>query len=285
LSLTLADLMKIAYERNGVVTAYVYGEFGHGKTSYALWNAYYVLGSWSKILNYLFFSPKEAVKIMGKAIDSGIRLPIIIMDDAGLWLDKLTWWEEDKIAFMQFFNLIRSVAAGVIFTTPSEELPKQIVKKCFFRVSVSPASKNKIVSLAGEEGYREVLSLTEKYGLEHVFSIATGYRLKTLPSFFSLVSKEFYDIYPLQYPIFQEYERKRRKALKQYFEKWRAKVEGSKAINKDDIVSLVKELIETGKNKTEIAKTLIKLGIPKTTAYRWIRRILKTEYPTLHSKA
>ena len=273
----LADLIKLAYRRNGVISAYVYGEFGYGKTSYALWTAYEVLGSWRKVLNYLFFDPGEAVKVMAKAIYTDKRLPIIIMDDAGLWLDKLTWWQEEKVAFMEFFNLIRSVTAGVIFTTPSEELPKQILKKCFFRIAVSPATERKIAELIREEDFRKVIALTEKYGLEHVFSIATGYKLKTLPSFFSLVRKEFYDVYPLQYPVFREYKRKRRKALKQYFEKWRAKVEGSKAKNKDDIVSLVKELIESGKDKTEIAKTLMKLGIPKTTAYRWINKILKAE--------
>ncbi|OYT54731.1 MAG: hypothetical protein B6U76_07115 [Desulfurococcales archaeon ex4484_217_2] len=277
MTLTIADLVKQAYKRNGVVTAYVYGEFGHGKTSYALWVAYEVLGSWGKVLNHLFFEPREAVRVMGKAIDSGKRLPIIIMDDAGLWLDRLTWWEEDKVAFMQFFNLVRSIAAGVIFTTPSQELPKQILNKCFFRVHVEPISKEKIVGMVGEEAYRGLEALVEKYGLEHVYSIATGYRLKTLPSFFNFVSKEFYDIYPLHYPVFQEYEKRRRKALKQYFEKWRAKVEGSKHANKDDIVSLVKELIESGKSKREIVKTLMKLGVPRSTAYMWVKKIIGAE--------
>ena len=212
----LADLIKQAYSRNGVISAYVYGEFGYGKTSYALWTAYEVLGSWRKVLNYLFFDPGEAVKVMAKAIYTDKRLPIIIMDDAGLWLDKLTWWQEEKVAFMEFFNLIRSVTAGVIFTTPSEELPKQILKKCFFRIAVSPATERKIAELIREEDFRKVIALTEKYGLEKVFSIATGYKLKTLPSFFNLVRKEFYDVYPLQYPVFREYKRKRRKALKQY---------------------------------------------------------------------
>jgi len=131
--LELAGLIKKAIKGEAVVTAYVFGEFGFGKTSYALWTAYEVLGDWGKVLKHLFFEPEEAIEVMGKAIESGERLPIIIMDDAGLWLDKLTWWEEDKVAFMEFFNLIRSVAAGVIFTTPSEELPKQIIRKCFFK--------------------------------------------------------------------------------------------------------------------------------------------------------
>lgn len=267
----LADLIKIAYRKNGVITAYVYGEFGHGKTSYALWTAYEVLGSWKKVLKYLFFSPQEAVKVMGEAIETGKRLPIIIMDDAGLWLDRLTWWEEDKVAFMEFFNLIRSIAAGVIFTTPSEELPKMILRKAFFRVAVRPAPKEEIVNIIGENEYCNVESLAEKYRLAKEFCIATGYKLKTLPSFFSLVKKEFYDVYPLWYPIHDIYEKKRRKALKTYFEKWRSKVKKPR----EDLYPLAQKLIESGMGKTEVAKELMKLGVPRSTAYRWINRIEK----------
>jgi len=264
-------MIKLAYKRDGVITAYVYGEFGHGKTSYALWTAYEVLGSWKKVLKYLFFSPQEAVKAMEKAIETGKRLPIIIMDDAGLWLDRLTWWEEDKIAFMEFFNLIRSIAAGVIFTTPSEELPKMILRKAFFRIAVRPASKEEITSIIGEEEYSNVELLAKKYGLAKEFCIATGYKLKTLPSFFSLVKKVYYDVYPLWYPVHDIYEKRRRKALKAYFEKWKNKVKKPRG----DLYPLAEKLIESGMSKTEAAKELMKLGVPKSTAYRWINKIEK----------
>ena len=89
----LSSLIRKAMERDGVIVAYIYGDFGAGKTSYALHVAAEVLGSWNKVLDYLFFAPEDAMKAIRKAIDTGKRLPIIIMDDAGLWLDKLTWWE------------------------------------------------------------------------------------------------------------------------------------------------------------------------------------------------
>ncbi|RLG89123.1 MAG: hypothetical protein DRO15_01300 [Thermoprotei archaeon] len=268
-------MIRRAMKFNGVVTAYVYGDFGHGKTSYALWTAYEVLGDWGKVLKYLFFDPREAVRVMGRAIYDGVRLPIIIMDDAGLWLDRLTWWERDKVAFMEFFNLIRSVAAGIIFTTPSEDLPKAILKKSFFRIAVSPVSRDRVVEIVGVNGYESLLNLAKKYGLAKEFCIATGYRLKTLPSFMNIVRKEFYDVYPLQYPIYREYEVKRREALKQYFEKWRSVVEGSKLVNKDDVIALIKELIIKGRPKSEIVKELRKLGVPRSTAYYWIKKYVE----------
>jgi len=269
----LAELIRAAIRYNGVVTAYVYGPFGYGKTSYALWTAYEVLGSWSNVLKHLFFHPKEVIDAIGKAIESGRRLPIIIMDDAGLWLDRLTWWEPDKVAFMEFFNLIRSVAAGVIFTTPTEELPKQIVKKAFIRVSVTPVSEERARALLGNDGLSTVLDVIRRFKLSKLLSLATGYKLRTLPSFMDIVRKEFYDIYPLHYPIHKEYEDKRRRALRTYFRQWKAKVEASKFRSKDDLIALAKELINSGKPKVEVAKELMKLGVPRSTAYYWIKRL------------
>ena len=270
----LSTLIKRAQKTDMVITAYVYGEFGHGKTSYALWTAYEVLGSWNKVLDHLFFDPAEAVQIMEKAVNTGERLPIIIMDDAGLWLDRLTWWETDKVAFIEFFNLIRSIVAGVIFTTPSEELPRQIIKKCFFRIAVKPTDKDTIIKHIGIEGYQQLIEVTNKHNLKPIFNIATGYKLKTLPSFMEYVKKEYYDFYPLQYPIHKTYNEKRQKALRQYFEKWRAKVEASKTPTREDLKQLAKELLLKGKDKSEVAKELIKRKIPRATAYRWINKIL-----------
>ena len=140
----LAGLIKAAYARNGVITTYVYGDFGYGKTSYALWTAYEVLGNWDRVLNYLFFGPKEALEVIGKAVYSGKRLPIIILDDAELWLGKLTWWEEDKVAFHEILQLNKVGSCGANIHAPIDDLPKSIRKKTFFRIEVNPASIDEV---------------------------------------------------------------------------------------------------------------------------------------------
>jgi len=269
----LSDLIRKAYRHNQVITAYVYGDFGFGKTSYALWIAYEVLGSWDKVLNHLFFTPIDAIKVLDRAIRKRERLKIIIMDDAGLWLDRLTWWEADKIAFMQFFNLIRSVASGVIFTTPSQELPRQIARKCFFRIRVTPVPRERVVELMGRSGYESLVARTKEFGLKPLFCQATGYKLKLLPTFFEYVKKEFYDVYPYHYPIFEAYEEKRRGALRSYFDKWREQATPSSDRNR--LREIASEMLESGRSRREIINFLRQKGIPRSTAYRWIKELAK----------
>jgi len=274
----LSRLIRVAYRRNGIVSAYVYGDFGFGKTSYALWTAYEVLGSWDKVLNYLFFNPKEAINTIGEAIYKGVRLPIIIMDDAGLWLGKLTWWEEDKVAFMEFYNLIRSVSAGIIFTAPVDDLPKSIRKKAFFRIEVSPTTLSEVAKAYGSmRDLEEFLEHLRKLGLNcNAWSKAVGYKLKTLPTFFQYPKKKFIDFYPQHYPVFLEYERKRREALKEAYEKWKNKLtmKQKENNNRSMLREVAAKLAEKGATRREIVELLIKHGIPRSTAYRWVKTVV-----------
>jgi hypothetical protein len=267
----LAELVKQAWKNNSVVVAYVYGNFGAGKTSYALWTAYEVLGDWDKVLRHLFFDPGEAAAIMRRAIENRRRLPIVIMDDAGLWLDKMTWWESEKIAFMKFFNLIRSVTAGIIFTTPTEELPKQILRKSMIRVRVEPANKEDASQILGEDVVNAALSATSMFGVSSHLAVATGYVVRTLPSFMQLVSKQFYDLYPLHYPVYEKYEAKRYRALRQYFEKWSSMIASRHSF--EDYRDKIEEMLQKGTSKRDIAKMLQGEGVPKPTAYYWIRLV------------
>ncbi|MEB3786544.1 MAG: hypothetical protein GSR75_00355 [Desulfurococcales archaeon] len=272
----LATLIEKAYRYNGIITAYVFGEFGYGKTSYALWNAYEIYGSWEKALSHLYFKPEDVIKDIGKAIKTGKRIPLIIMDDAGLWLDKLTWWEESKIRFMELFNLIRSVAAGVIFTTPSEELPKQILNKAFFRIKIEPA----------DPGSDEVAGQTAEYarraGLKPLVSKAIGYRLKTLPSFMKIVRKTYIDYYPTHYPVYEEYEKKRKAALSFYFDRLKESVKPSGKRARDLELREIRNMILQGFTTKEIVAKLLERGVPRATAYRWVKRV-RDEMLTLNA--
>lgn len=268
--LTLASLIKTAYKNNGIITAYIYGEFGYGKTSYALWVAYDVYGDWSKALANLHFSPRGLLSGIRSVISDNKRIPLIIMDDAGLWLDRLTWWEKDKVNFMKLFNLVRSITAGIIFTTPSEELPRQIINKCFLRVWVSIASPEEVPL----EHLRGIRALIGKYRLGNSISVARGYSLKTLPSFFRFVKKQFIDYYPTHYPVYKEYERKRREAIKHYYYKLLEVVEQNYSeAGKEHVYSYIRRELRRGTPIRDIARTLISLGIPRSTAYYYIKRV------------
>jgi len=275
--LFLSQLIEKAYKNNGVITAYVFGEFGLGKTAYALWVAYDIYKDWNKVLEYLFFKPQEAVRVIGRAIEKNERIPLIIMDDAGLWLDRLTWYERDKISFMELFNLIRSITGGIIFTTPSEELPRQILNKSFFRIKIELADINELD--AGTRG--ALISLMKKYNLSPLVSKATGYRLRTLPSFMKFVKKTFIDYYPTHYPIYQSYTVKRQEALKYYYTKLLEAIheeekETRRKTKRPDVFKLIEKRLKEGTPVNKIVKELMAIGIPRSTAYYYVKKLQGT---------
>lgn len=257
----LSSLIREAYEKDGIVVAYIYGAMGHGKTSYAFWTAYEVLGSWDKVLKYTFFDLNEAIETMWRHIDKGSRLKIMIFDDAGFWLNRLTWWREEKVKFMELFNLARTIASGILFTTPSEEIPRQLVNKCNYRVNVRPLERSEVVS----ESAREVLEVAAKYRLESGgVAVAKGYQLVTLPSFLKIVRKEYIDYYPLWYPIYEKYMNVRMRHIKRRIKELREKMPKTREEIFEEAVELYKK---TGDSRL-VYQHLKKL-VPQQTAHRW----------------
>jgi len=257
----LSSLIKEAYDLNSVVIAYVYGNMGYGKTSYALWTAYEVLGSWDNVLNYVFFNLEEAIEVMWKHIEKEKRLPIAIFDDAGFWLNRLTWWREEKIRFMELFNLVRTISAGVIFTTPSEEIPRQLINKCNYRVNVRPLGSYELDS----ESAVETLKVAAKFKLENGgVAVAKGYQLLMLPSFMKLVKKDYLDYYPLWYPIFDKYMKLRLGHIKKKIKE----LKESQSMDRGELLEEAIELYKSTRDPRSVYQYL-KKKLPQPTAYRW----------------
>jgi hypothetical protein len=269
----LSSLIREAYSRDGLVMAYIYGPMGYGKTSYALWTAYELLRSWNRVLDYLFFDLGEAIDVMYRHIEREERLKILIFDDAGFYLNRLTWWERDKVLFMELLNLARTIAAGILFTAPSHEIPRQILSKTNYRVNVRPLQPEELQSRAAQE----TLETARKYGLEGGgVAVARGYQLVVLPSFFKIVRKEYVDYYPLWYPVYSEYRKIRAQHIKRKLRELRAAVKESR----EEILEEAKRLYEKTGSKHEVYKYL-KSKLPQPTAYRWaferIPRIVQLE--------
>ncbi|AQQ16864.1 ORF9 [Sulfolobus spindle-shaped virus 3] len=116
-----------AYKSNGFESAITFGKQGVGKTTYALKVAkevYQRLGhepdeSWQLALDSLFFELKDALQLMKIFRQNNRTIPIIIFDDAGIWLQKYLWYKEEMIKFYRIYNIIRNIVSGIIFTTPS----------------------------------------------------------------------------------------------------------------------------------------------------------------------
>jgi len=216
----LSKSIVAAYKSNKIVSAMVYGPQGIGKTSYAIWTAYYVLkelglGGWDDVLNYVFFEPKDALEFVKNYHDAGKRVPILVMDDAGYWLNKLSWWEKDKRRFLEMHNLIRSTCAGVIYTTPSRELPSALRDQLTFIVKiVLPTSREKLIRKFGRE-WPKVRSYLESLGVNpNYWRLAYIYCTSIYPSLSKRVMKRYHvEFYPLHYPkpVYEKYEEIRRK--------------------------------------------------------------------------
>ncbi|MCC5990525.1 MAG: hypothetical protein LM558_03345 [Thermosphaera sp.] len=256
----LSSLIREAYRKNGVVVAYVYGPMGYGKTSYALWTAYEVLGSWDQVLKYLFFDLNDVIRTMWKHVRRKTRIPILILDDAGFWLNRLTWWEKEKIEFMELMNLARSISAGIIFTSPSQEVPRQILNKCNYRVAVKPIEEEEKMSSFALEASK----VAESIGLEPHVAVARGFQLITLPSFMKLVKKEFLDYYPLHYPIYEEYTKVRMK----YVERKLMAIRERKSESRRQLLEQAVERYLREKDSKKLYKFLVG-KLPPSTAHRW----------------
>jgi len=131
--LILTRRIKEAIKTNGYEQAFLIGPQGMGKTTYAMLVAKEIYGSWDKALDHLFFDPTDAFRRMTIALDTMERLKLVIFDDAGFYFSKYMFMIEGgaKLASVinWIFNVIRTVCAGVIFTSVSEDILKELRKK------------------------------------------------------------------------------------------------------------------------------------------------------------
>jgi len=179
----------------GLVTFFVYGKFAHGKTSYLLHVMYEVLGeiykmkdvdSWICALDHLFFNPLEGLMyIEVEKQKTGLRVPVLGMDDVGQHIPRARWWREDVVQFREWMTVARSDVASIGFTAPTQlSLPGGIIDVCFLRVKIE---KNKHRS--------------------H-WSVAKGYEISYSPKFQEICSgPKFVDDFPTRYPdfVFEQY--------------------------------------------------------------------------------
>jgi len=128
---------------------FIIGPQGMGKTTYAMLVAYEVYKDWDKVLEFLAFDPREVLPKFREALRAGKRIPLVIFDDAGIHLSKYLWSidrESQQIAMLMnaFYNVIRTVCAAVIFTSPDMDVLKELRKKSWWvGEPKAPSGRNK----------------------------------------------------------------------------------------------------------------------------------------------
>ncbi len=198
-----------AYRENGLVIAEVFGKQGVGKTTYALKvlrEVYKELGyedPWGEALSHTFFDIKDALPILKESVDNNKRIPAILFDDAGTWLIKYSWYQQDMKSFIKLFNLIRTLTAGLIFTTPHpDDILKNIRDKTWYKI--------KVVRNGKKDGVQQGIAKHYRYLI-----VKKNSELK------SVVDEYAWDFFRVHLPdpIYQRYEEMRReKGIKKFLE-------------------------------------------------------------------
>jgi len=213
----IAQLAEYAMKNNGFIDALIFGDKGGGKSVYALISAYQLYGDWDEALNHLFFDPFDALKLMKDALYAEERIPLIIMDDAGLWLGKMEWWDKRKVRFSEFYNVVREVCACVVFTTPSDDIVNAVTRQIKLRMQV------------------EIID--EKYSRVKI------YKKKLTPLFQTFVKRLKNETFPRKIPddVFERYCKMKRDATKRKIEEMEKILGGEESsdnnINMDDRIS------------------------------------------------
>ena len=187
---TLAYYIHNAIVNYDSVIAFIYGNQGAGKTTYALQTLYYIYGDWRKVIRHTYFNREDFERDLNEARKSGWRLEAVLLDDASLLFDKYSWRDQDIRAFNKLFNLIRSECAGVIFTSVNpNDITKYLRERVKLTIHITKISPN--------------------------MSIATGYSLSTTPALQTVIKTTFKDYVPLYLPdkVRNYYEQKRNEAL------------------------------------------------------------------------
>lgn len=90
---------------------------------------------------YIKYPPEDIVNLCISMIEKGQRDVCIHWDDAGTWLNAMSWNDPFVISFMRYLSLARTNWGGVILSTPVEDwvLKKLHTAKGVIHVQVVPA--------------------------------------------------------------------------------------------------------------------------------------------------
>jgi len=117
-------LLATAIKSDRSYLVLVSGQQGIGKTSFAIHATFTAYRNYAKVLRHLYFEADDFFKDTATMTEP---LPVAIFDDAGVWLSRQRWYEKETVYLGNLLQLSRNLFRLVIFTTPSENLPKQIV--------------------------------------------------------------------------------------------------------------------------------------------------------------
>lgn len=119
----LSDIYR-AFQVNGWEFIEIWGKKSWGKTTIAMLFLGEFFGwDWNEVFDYhLVFTLEQFASLMGRARDLGQRNPLILWDDAAVYMGKYKWTDEATQEFTEFFTAIRTYVNCLIVTSPKPNL-------------------------------------------------------------------------------------------------------------------------------------------------------------------
>ena len=205
--LTFTRKVLESWKHWGYEQLFIEGPQGMGKTTYAMLVAYEVYRDWKTALYWTVFDPRTIWHEFDRRIEmleageleSTDRIPLVIFDDAGIFFSKYLYQQgkegqELAEAINSLFNMIRSICAAVIFTSPDMDVLKELRKKSWWvgepRVLYTKEDPRRIMTL-----YKRRITFMGAYKTK---SAIDNFRLDVIPQW-----------------VRTEYNKKRGRALKQ----------------------------------------------------------------------
>jgi len=125
--LTILDIMLAAIRDNGYEQIEIIGDLGSGKSTIGSWLVYAVfccLGSdnpWMDTYNHTVFTLEQFNELRAIYRDAGLRIPIVLWDDAGMYLSLYRHQDPEMKNFTDYLQAVREDVAVLLFTMPDEE--------------------------------------------------------------------------------------------------------------------------------------------------------------------
>jgi hypothetical protein len=165
----LSELIESAYYGGRMQPVVVYGAFGSGKSSYSIqvMKEFYEDKGWRE---YMVFTPAEIVELVGRLIKDDRRIPVMTIDDAGVALYRMDFYQAGVINAMKWIQVARPYVGSIIFTVPSREM---LVKQVF---SLEGLLVGKPIRISGEAKTKRRITLYRNsiapYGKRYINPIA-----------------------------------------------------------------------------------------------------------------
>lgn len=196
--LWLAQKIVSAYESYGFVSAVIFGKQGSGKTTYAfkvMRDVYYYLNkyesredAWADVERSYFFELPEALDKIEMAIRNNLRIPVILFDDASIWLSKYEWYKDYMKVFYKIYALARLRITAILFTTPSpDDLAFFLREKGWYQIRVRWVNKKK--------KYAEAMLYSKSFARNSKGEIVTKVKAQAIDMFKVDLPNDFYQRY------------------------------------------------------------------------------------------